>query len=51
VSGNLPPGLTLTPAGVISGSPALMGTFQFEVRVVDAQGRASQRFYTLVILP
>jgi hypothetical protein len=51
VSGNLPPGLALAVDGSISGSPALMGTFQFEVRLTDARGRTSQRLYTLVILP
>jgi hypothetical protein len=51
VSGSLPAGLTMTAAGAISGNPALIGTFQFVVRMTDARGRASQRLYTLVILP
>jgi hypothetical protein len=34
----LPPGLSLSPAGVISGSPALAGTFNFTVRAADPAG-------------
>lgn len=34
----LPPGLSLSPAGVISGSPVLAGTFDFTVRVMDTAG-------------
>lgn len=33
--GNLPPGLTLTPGGLISGIPQAPGTFNFTVRVAD----------------
>jgi Putative Ig domain len=34
----LPPGLSLSPAGVISGSPVLAGTFDFTVRAADPTG-------------
>jgi Putative Ig domain len=34
----LPPGLSLSPAGVISGSPVLAGTFDFTVRAADPAG-------------
>ena len=34
----LPPGLSLSPAGVISGSPVLAGTFDFTIRAADAAG-------------
>ena len=34
----LPPGLSLSPAGVISGSPVLAGTFDFTVRAADSAG-------------
>jgi hypothetical protein len=34
----LPPGLSLSPAGVISGSPVLAGTFNFTVRATDSAG-------------
>ena len=36
VSGSLPPGLTLTTAGVLSGTPTLNGNFNYTIRVTDA---------------
>lgn len=38
-SGALPPGLTLSTNGVISGTPSVSGTYIFTVRVVDAFNR------------
>lgn len=35
-AGSLPPGLTLSPAGVISGAPTTAGTFTFTIQVVDS---------------
>jgi len=35
-SGQLPPGLTLSATGVISGSPTATGTFSFTVKAADA---------------
>lgn len=37
--GVLPAGLTMTAAGVIAGTPTLLGTTSFEVEVTDAVGR------------
>jgi len=34
----LPPGLSLSPAGVISGSPVLAGAFDFTVQAADSAG-------------
>jgi Putative Ig domain len=34
----LPPGLSLSPAGVISGSPVLAGVFDFTVQAADSAG-------------
>jgi Putative Ig domain len=34
--GPVPPGLTLSTAGVISGTPTTTGTFTFTVRVTDS---------------
>ncbi len=36
-SGTLPPGLTLSPAGVISGTPTVLGSTTFKVQVTDSQ--------------
>lgn len=38
VNGILPPGLSMTGAGVISGTPATPGSFAFDDRVVNAEG-------------
>lgn len=35
-SGSLPAGVTLTPAGVLSGTPTAFGTFNFTVQVSDS---------------
>ena len=35
-TGALPPGLTLSPAGVLAGQPTAAGTFDFTVRVADS---------------
>ncbi len=34
----LPPGLTLTPSGAITGIPTALGTYSFSVQVTDAAG-------------
>ena len=49
VSGGLPPGLTLSPSGSISGTPASQGSFTFTVRVTDSATASAQRTFTLVI--
>jgi hypothetical protein len=48
-SGSLPPGLTLSPAGVISGTPTSNGTFTFTVQATDSHGCTGSRTYSLVI--
>ncbi|HMY72793.1 MAG TPA: putative Ig domain-containing protein, partial [Blastocatellia bacterium] len=48
-AGTLPTGLTLSSAGVLSGTPTARGTFNFTVRAADAQGCAGTRSYSLVI--
>jgi uncharacterized protein YhjY with autotransporter beta-barrel domain len=52
-SGALPAGLTLTSAGVLSGTPTVMGTFNFTVTATDASTGTgpftASRAYTLVI--
>jgi hypothetical protein len=48
-SGSLPSGLSLDPAGVISGIPAETGEFVFELNVSDALGLARKASFTLVV--
>ncbi len=48
-TGTLPAGLSLTTAGLISGTPSQAGTFNFMVGVTDAFNCASTRAYSLVI--
>ncbi|MCW4462037.1 putative Ig domain-containing protein [Sphingomonas sp. BT-65] len=48
-SGALPPGLSLSAAGVISGTPTAPGSFSFAVRATDAHGFTGSAAYTLAI--
>ncbi len=47
----LPAGLTLNPAGVLSGTPATVGSYNFTVTVTDSVGATANRSYTVVIAP
>jgi hypothetical protein len=38
-TGSLPPGLTMSSSGVITGTPTAAGTYTFTARVTDAAGR------------
>ena len=49
VLGNLPPGLTLTGDGVLSGAPGGSGPFGFRFLVSDAQGRSVAKGCTLMV--
>jgi uncharacterized protein with beta-barrel porin domain len=51
MSGTLPPGLTLSSNGEISGTPTAGGTFDFDVIVVDANDFTGSRHYTLGVAP
>src|SRR5579872_1394993 len=54
VGGSLPPGLNLSAAGVVSGSPTSSGTFPFVAEVVDAgapQHVASRQLSITVVAP
>jgi large repetitive protein len=50
-SGSLPPGLTLSTAGVMSGTPATSGSFTFSVLVADNAGGTATRQYTIAVSP
>jgi hypothetical protein len=49
VGSSLPPGLSLSQDGVISGTPTLAGLFGFTVEVEDRFGGTDSRFFTLTI--
>jgi hypothetical protein len=46
---SLPPGLTLTSAGILSGTPTASGTWIFTVTASDANGCTGFRVYTITI--
>lgn len=49
-SGNLPPGLTLTPNGVLSGTPTTAGSFSFSIRATDiTTGCLVDQPYSIVV--
>ena len=49
--GAVPAGLTLSPAGVLSGTPTAYGPSQFTVQVADSAGSTVSRSFTLYIAP
>lgn len=49
VAGTLPTGLSLSSAGALTGTPSAAGTFNFTVRVTDADGNTADRAVTVVI--
>jgi hypothetical protein len=49
-SSALPAGLTLTPAGGLTGTLTTAGTFTFSIRITDATGCFVERSYTMLIL-
>jgi subtilisin family serine protease len=48
-SGTLPVGLSLSGAGVLSGTPTAGGTFSFTVQATDAVALTAQKTYSLTI--
>lgn len=46
-AGALPPGLTLSAGGVVSGTPTATGTFNFTVTVSDNSGCSGSRAYSI----
>ena len=48
-SGSLPPGLTLSAAGVISGTPSAAGNSSLTVQVKDSSGATATRQFTIAI--
>jgi hypothetical protein len=48
-AGSLPSGLTLSSAGVVSGTPTATGPFNFTVTVTDASGCMGSQAYSITI--
>lgn len=49
-AGTLPAGLTLTPAGLLAGTPTVAGTSTVTIRATDANGCFASLPYTIVIV-
>jgi hypothetical protein len=49
VLGALPPGLSLSSTGSLSGTPTAAGNFTFTVRASDSAGCTGERIYTMTI--
>jgi hypothetical protein len=50
-AGALPPGMTLSPGGVVSGAPTAPGVFDVTVTATDASGNAAAKLYVLTVGP
>lgn len=50
INGALPPGLSLSPEGVLSGTPAELGSFPVTVRVIDVNGNIAEKFFTVEVV-
>jgi uncharacterized repeat protein (TIGR01451 family) len=50
-SGTLPPGLSLSSGGAITGTPTAAGTFNFTLKVVDSTGLTATQAQTITIAP
>ncbi len=48
-AGTLPASLTLSTGGVLSGTPAMAGSFSFSVNVTDANGFSATQAYTVTV--
>ena len=48
-NGTFPPGLQVSPAGVISGTPTQPGSFTFSVQATDANGTSGSNNYSLTV--
>jgi len=49
--GTLPTGLTLSSAGILSGTPAAAGSFTFTVTATDTLGATTSQLYMMIINP
>jgi putative Ig domain-containing protein len=49
VAGQFPPGLSLDPSGLLSGTPTTRGTFTFTVQVADQSGQTATGSFSIAI--
>jgi hypothetical protein len=49
-SGELPPGISLSPSGVLSGTPTTSGIYTFTIRATDANSLTGTQGYLAVLL-
>ncbi len=49
-AGSLPPGITLSTAGVLAGTPSTAGSYPFTVNVIDQNGGISTASITFVVV-
>jgi alpha-tubulin suppressor-like RCC1 family protein len=49
-TGNLPPGLALSPAGVISGTPTTIGVYNFQITVTDLKECGVTTFFAINVV-
>jgi large repetitive protein len=50
-AGNLPPGLTISSTGILSGNPTTAGTSNFILQIVDNVGGTALKAFTITIVP
>jgi len=50
-NGALPPGLALSSAGIVSGTPTTAGTYSFTAQVTDSSGASASSPFQLIINP
>src|SRR5215813_3338988 len=51
LTGALPDGIVINPDGMIGGTPTATGTFNFSVKVTDAQNATAQKDLSIIIIP
>ena len=51
INGTIAPGLSLSPAGSITGTPTTTGTFTFTAQVTDSNGATASLAFTISIVP
>ena len=47
----LPPGMSLSLSGVLTGSPTQAGTFTFDIQVIDSGSQSPLKTFTLIVNP